>query len=63
MPMPLLYAVFPLERMWKHARAGPLRPGDPAPDFELPRLEGSGTVRLSSDRGHRPVLLVFGSYT
>lgn len=36
--------------------------GDMAPDFCLPRLDGSGKVRLSDLRG-RPVVLVFGSYT
>lgn len=39
-----------------------LRVGDPAPDFKLKRMDG-GEVRLSSFRGQRPVLLVFGSYT
>jgi peroxiredoxin len=34
-----------------------------APDFELRRLKGEGKVRLSSHRGQRPVLLIFGSYT
>lgn len=37
--------------------------GDDALDFELPVLDGQGTVRLSSFRGIRPVALVFGSYT
>ena len=37
--------------------------GDPAPDFELTRLDGKGTVKLSSFKGKRPVALVFGSYT
>ena len=37
--------------------------GDPAPDFELPRLDGDGTVRLSALVAERPVALVFGSYT
>ncbi len=32
--------------------------GDEAPDFELPALEGDGTVRLSDFRG-RPVVLNF----
>jgi hypothetical protein len=36
-------------------------PGEPAPDFELPRVYG-GPLRLSALRG-RPVLLHFGSYT
>jgi peroxiredoxin len=38
--------------------------GDPASDFELPRLDAPGhTVRLSSFAGRCPVALVFGSYT
>ena len=36
--------------------------GDPAPDFELPTLEGE-RVRLSSFRGQKHVLLEFGSIT
>ena len=41
--------------------------GDPAPDFSLPYLPGSGPenvrVRLSDHFGSRPVALIFGSYT
>lgn len=37
--------------------------GEPAPDFELDRHDGSGKVRLSSFRGDRPVVLIFGSIT
>jgi len=37
--------------------------GDLAPDFELPLVDGDGTVRLSSELAERPVALVFGSYT
>jgi hypothetical protein len=40
-----------------------LAPGDRAFDFDLPRLDGSGRVRLSSFAGERAVALVFGSYT
>lgn len=39
------------------------KPGEPAPDFELDRHDGSGRVRLSSFRGDRPVVLIFGSIT
>ena len=39
-----------------------IRPGEPAPDFELPRADGSGTLRLTDLRG-RPVLLHFGSFS
>ncbi|MDQ4075287.1 MAG: hypothetical protein M3220_03475 [Chloroflexota bacterium] len=38
-----------------------VRPGNLAPDFELPRVSG-GSLQLSELRG-RPVLLHFGSYT
>ncbi len=42
---------------------GSVKPGEPAPDFTLPRLSGSGSVTLSDHFGKRPVALVFGSYT
>ena len=41
-------------------KSGP-RPGDWAPDFELPCSDG-GALRLSELRG-KPVLLHFGSFT
>jgi hypothetical protein len=37
--------------------------GDFAPDFELPRVDGDGTIRLASLLAERPVALIFGSYT
>ena len=37
--------------------------GDLAPDFDLRRIDGAGTVRLSSLTAERPVALIFGSYT
>lgn len=37
--------------------------GDVAPDFDLPRSDGAGTVRLTTLNAERPVALVFGSYT
>jgi len=37
--------------------------GGVAPDFELPLVEGDGTVRLRRLLAERPVALVFGSYT
>jgi hypothetical protein len=57
------FLLFPFETMWKQARAGQLKPGDMAPDFTLPGLDGAGSVTLSSFRGEKPVVLVFGSYT
>ena len=62
MPMPLML-VLPFEPLWMRARAGTLQPGDEAPDFRLPTLDRQSTVALSSFRGSRPVVLVFGSYT
>jgi hypothetical protein len=42
-------------------RSGP-RPGELAPDFELPTIDG-GRFRLSAYRGVRPVLIELGSVT
>ena len=39
------------------------KPGDLAPDFELPELDGTSTIRLSEFRGKKPVALIFGSFT
>jgi hypothetical protein len=60
---PAPFLLFPFEAMWKSARSGHLKVGDPAPDFTLPLLDHSSQVTLSSFRGVRPVALVFGSYT
>ena len=54
-----------IQAMGADAQAGP---GQPAPDFELPFLPGQGRadgekIRLSNRFAHRPVALVFGSYT
>jgi hypothetical protein len=62
MPMPLMM-VLPFETLWKQARGGTLAKGDAAPDFQLPALDHRTSVQLSSYRGVRPVVLVFGSYT
>ena len=37
--------------------------GDLAPDFELYGIGGEERVRLSEFRQHKPVALVFGSFT
>lgn len=37
--------------------------GDESPDFELQTYDGRESVRLSSFRGVRPVVLIFGSLT
>ena len=62
LPMPLMIAV-PFQRLWFEARAGRLQVGQQAPDFELRQLHSESKVLLSSHRGQRPVMLVFGSYT
>jgi hypothetical protein len=61
-PMPLM-AALPFETLWTRARHGAVNPGDLAPDFRLPTLDRRSAVQLSSFRGDRPVVLVFGSYT
>jgi hypothetical protein len=60
---PVPFLLFPFESMWKSARQGHVHVGDPAPDFTLPLLDHSSQVTLSSFRGAKPVVLVFGSYT
>jgi hypothetical protein len=62
-PMALVWGVLPGQRIWMWARDGSLRVGDIAPDFALDTYNHSDRVRLSSHRGQRPVVLVFGSYT
>jgi peroxiredoxin len=44
-----------------HADA--LKVGDEAPDFTLETYERNDRITLSSFRGHKPVVLIFGSYT
>ncbi len=61
-PFPLMM-ILPFEPLWKQARSGALQAGDAAPDFTLPTLDRLSQVKLSSFRGVRPVVLVFGSYT
>ncbi len=42
---------------------GTLRVGDRAPDVTLVSLDGATPVRLASQIGGRPTVLVFGSFT
>ena len=37
--------------------------GQPAPNFELATLDGKRRIKLSSYRGKKPVVLIFGSFT
>ena len=57
------FIVLPFQSMWLSARRGTLKPGDLAPDFYLEEHRKTSKVRLSSFRGQKPVVLVFGSYT
>jgi hypothetical protein len=63
MPPALVWGLLPAQSMWLRARGGTLQVGQEAPDFTLPRQDRSSAVTLSSHRGVRPVVLVFGSYT
>jgi hypothetical protein len=57
------FMLIPFETLWFRARAGDLQIGDSAPDFRLNTLDKTALVSLSSFRGSKPVVLVFGSYT
>jgi len=57
------FMILPFRPFWMSARAGSLRVGDAAPEFELPTIDHSRTVRLSSEYRSKPVVLIFGSYT
>jgi len=46
------------ERRHNHPKVG-----EDSPDFKLPLHDGMGTAQLSSFRGVRPVVLIFGSLT
>ena len=59
----VMFMVLPFKPLWLSARAGHLRVGDMAPDFALETLDHQSRAQLSSHRGQRPVVLVFGSYT
>jgi hypothetical protein len=64
LPGPVPFLLFPFETLWMRARAGTLHVGDAAPDFSLAKLDHSATVQLATlTAEHRPVVLVFGSYT
>ena len=61
-PGPAMFVV-PFKPLWFLARAGSLRVGDAAPNFDLPTADKKSQVRLADFRGQRPVVLIFGSYT
>jgi peroxiredoxin len=47
----------------KHYDSLAPKAGGLAPDFELKSANDESSVRLSSFKGKRPVVLIFGSYT
>ena len=57
------FVVLPFKPLWNVARKGHLAIGDMAPDFSLESPDHKSTFQLSSMRGEKPVVLVFGSYT
>jgi hypothetical protein len=61
-PWPV-FVLFPFKPLWQLARAGQVKVGDMAPDFALESPDHKSSFRLSSMRGEKPVVLVFGSYT
>lgn len=61
-PVPV-WKLIPMRLLFNIVRAGKLKVGDVAPDFNLPTADKHEHVRLSSFRGKMPVVLVFGSYT
>ena len=63
LPMPVVWGLVPGPKIWMWARQGKLNEGDLAPDFTLGNQDGKERVSLSSFRGQKPVVLVFGSYT
>lgn len=42
---------------------GTLKKGQKAPDFNLEKVGSKKKVKLSTFRGKKPVVLIFGSYT
>jgi cytochrome oxidase Cu insertion factor (SCO1/SenC/PrrC family) len=57
------FAVLPFKPMWDVARKGSVNVGELAPDFSLESPDHKDHFQLSSLRGEKPVVLVFGSYT
>ena len=57
------FMVLPFKPLWNVARTGHVRLGQVAPDFTLESADHKSHFQLSSLRGQKPVVLVFGSYT
>jgi hypothetical protein len=61
-PEPVMM-VFPFKPLWYLVRAGRVKVGDAAPEFNLPTADRKSSVSLVAFRGKMPVVLIFGSYT
>jgi hypothetical protein len=57
------FMVLPFKTLWMTARSGRAHVGDKAPDLSLEAADHKSHFQLSSLRGQKPVVLVFGSYT
>jgi hypothetical protein len=57
------FMVLPFRPLWNVARSGNVQTGGLAPDFTLESPDHTSRFQLSSLRGQKPVVLVFGSYT
>jgi hypothetical protein len=62
MPSPLLLTLGLLRGEIGSPFEGPSL-GQKAPDFTLPREDGKGEINLAKFQGHKPVVLIFGSFT
>ena len=51
------------QKAMKQRKEGKLKVGDAATDFTLDSPDGKKAFKLSSFKGKKPVVLVFGSYT
>ena len=58
MPGPVVFLIAPFETLWMRARAGHLKPGDQAPDFNL-LDDAGGKVTLAGFRGQLLVLYFY----
>ena len=63
LPAPLVWGALPAPRMWLWARKGDLKRAARRRISRCRRHDHASRVTLSSHRGQRPVVLVFGSYT
>jgi len=57
------FLVLPFKPLWNAARRGDVAVGAVAPDFTLQSPDHKERFQLSSLRGQKPAVLVFGSYT